>query len=1201
MWGIGNWLRNLANQLREALNLTPQPPSPQAERGENSPLTADGDGLQAYLQFLMEVLQATAESEGDAQVIYPLLVENTKYLNRNLAEVLRRWATSKLAEVETDEAPSIAGDIGNFSNLIQQFPLGDKASNMEIAIAGYEVVLTVFTRQAFPQQWASTQNNLATAYADRILGEKAQNIELAIASYTNALSVYTRDAFPQDWAMTQNNLGLAYADRILGEKAQNIELAIASYTNALSVYTREAFPQDWAMTQNNLAIAYRNRILGEKAQNIELAIASYTNALSVYTREAFPQQWAMTQNNLGNAYRNRILGEKAQNIELAIASYTNALSVRTRQAFPQQWAMTQNNLGNAYGDRILGEKAQNIELAIASYTNALSVRTRQAFPQQWAMTQNNLGAAYRNRILGEKAQNIEMAIASYTNALSVYTREAFPQDWAMTQNNLAAAYRNRILGEKAQNIEMAIASYTNALSVRTRQAFPQDWATTQNNLAIAYADRILGEKAQNIEMAIASYTNALSVRTRQAFPQDWATTQNNLATAYADRILGEKAQNIEMAIACYTNALSVYTRQAFPQDWAMTQNNLGLAYSDRILGEKAQNIEMAIASYTNALSVRTKDAFPQNHADTSFNLGIAYQDVQRFTDAYTTFKSAIETAELLRGEIVSGDESKRKQAEEWNSLYRRMVEVCLELKKYSEAIEYIERSKTRNLVELLFTPDLYPKLAISEELKNQFQQLQQNIEEEKRRVEQAEKSYLQDSDHALLNKLRQTREQLITKIIGLNPIRYDEIYNLLDKETAIIQFYIFGNCFRAFIITRHKEQPEIWQSEPQDLKKLQNWRDEYLQLYSDNKKHWRYCLNDKLSQLAEILHIQEILSVVPQECKKVILIPHRYLHLLPLHALPIQESCLLELFPQGVGYAPSCQLWRVTQNKAKTLSHTKLPHPALTGTPLLTKERGGGEVLNSHLFAIQNPTDNLEFTDIEVETIAAAFHPRQILKKSEATAQALTEPTTAEYFRDANWLHFSCHGYFNFNLPEKSALQLAASEISPLPADAEISRYLRVSEDAGIDLKKCLTLEDIFQLNLPNCRLVTLSACETGLVDGFNTSDEYIGLPSGFIRAGAASIVSSLWAVDDFSTALLMIKFYENLQTVTHNVPIALNSAQQWFRRVTQEELLQWIDTKTDMNAQQKQKVKERLKEYKPEHKPFEQAGFWAAFCAIGE
>ncbi|NMG11579.1 CHAT domain-containing protein, partial [Brasilonema sp. UFV-L1] len=625
---------------------------------------------------------------------------------------------------------------------------------------------------------------------------------------------------------------------------------------------------------------------------------------------------------------------------------------------------------------------------------------------------------------------------------------------------------------------------------------------------------------------------------------------------------------------------------------------------------KAQNLELAIASYTAALEVYTRQAFPQNHADTLFNLGIAYQDAQRLTEAYTTFHSAIETAELLRGEIVSGDQSKRKQAEEWNKLYRRMVEVCLELKKSSEAIEYIERSKTRNLVELLFSPDFYPKLAISEEFKNQLQQLQQEIEEEKRRIEQAEKSNLQDSDRTQLNQLRQTREQLITRIIGLNPIRYDEIHNLLDKETAIIQFYIFNNCFRAFIITRYKEQPEIWQSEPQDLEKLANWMGEYLQLYSEEKKRWRFCLNDKLNQLAEILHIPEILSLVPQECKKVILIPNLFLHLLPLHALPLSleessEQYLLDKFPKGVSYAPSCQLWRMTQNKAKTLSDSlnfsKSPEMFRSAQHDNSSIVAGG-LLFSHLFAIQNPTKDLEFTDIEVETIAAAFHPRHILKKNQATAQALSEPTTAESFRNANWLHFSCHGYFNFNLPEKSALLLAASDISPLAADAETSRYLRVSRDTEIDLENCLTLEDIFQLSLPNCRLVTLSACETGLVDFRNTSDEYIGLPSGFIRAGAASIVSSLWAVNDFSTALLMIKFYENLQTVTQNVPFALNQAQQWFRRVTQRELLQWLDGKTDMNAEQKQKVKQELeKRNKPEQQPFKQPVFWAGFCAIGE
>ena len=287
---------------------------------------------------------------------------------------------------------------------------------------------------------AAALGRLGDIYQQYRQGDRASNLERAIAFYTAALTVYTRDAFPENWAATQNNLANAYLYRIRGEKAENIELAIAFYTAALTVYTRDTFPEDWAKMQNNLAIAYSNRIRGERADNIEFAIAYFTAALTVRTREAFPEYWAQTQNNLGEAYRNRIRGEKAENIEVAIASYTAALTVRTREAFPEKWAMTQNNLANAYCVRIRGDKAENIELAIASYTAALSVLTRDAFPQDWALTQNNLGVAYFDRIRGEKAENIEVAIASFTAALSVYTREAFPEQWAQTQNNLATAY-----------------------------------------------------------------------------------------------------------------------------------------------------------------------------------------------------------------------------------------------------------------------------------------------------------------------------------------------------------------------------------------------------------------------------------------------------------------------------------------------------------------------------------------------------------------------------------------------------------------------------------------------------------------------------------------------------------------------------------------------------------------------------------------
>ncbi|MEH2021267.1 tetratricopeptide repeat protein, partial [Nostoc sp.] len=227
-----NWLQSMAMQLGEGLNID----------NKVDLQSLSGEEIQTYYQFLMEVLQATADSRGNSQVVYPLLAKNTDKLDGVLAEILRHWGINRLGEAKADEMEYLAELVFYFSSLIKQFPLGSKASNMEIAITGYEVALTVYTREALPQEWAATQNNLANAYRDRIKGDRADNIEQAIAAYTAALTVYTREALPQDWATTQNNLAAAYSDRIKGDRADNIEQAIAAYTAALTVRTREALP-----------------------------------------------------------------------------------------------------------------------------------------------------------------------------------------------------------------------------------------------------------------------------------------------------------------------------------------------------------------------------------------------------------------------------------------------------------------------------------------------------------------------------------------------------------------------------------------------------------------------------------------------------------------------------------------------------------------------------------------------------------------------------------------------------------------------------------------------------------------------------------------------------------------------------------------------------------------------------------------------
>ena len=97
--------------------------------------------------------------------------------------------------------------IENLSIHINQFPLGSRANNIEIAITGYQIVLN--NREPGSEKFAQTQNNLAAAYSDRIHGSRAENLERAIEFYQAALTVYTLEDFPEKWAGTQNNLAAA--------------------------------------------------------------------------------------------------------------------------------------------------------------------------------------------------------------------------------------------------------------------------------------------------------------------------------------------------------------------------------------------------------------------------------------------------------------------------------------------------------------------------------------------------------------------------------------------------------------------------------------------------------------------------------------------------------------------------------------------------------------------------------------------------------------------------------------------------------------------------------------------------------------------------------------------------------------------------------------------------------------------------------
>jgi CHAT domain-containing protein len=115
-------------------------------------------------------------------------------------------------------------------------------------------------------------------------------------------------------------------------------------------------------------------------------------------------------------------------------------------------------------------------------------------------------------------------------------------------------------------------------------------------------------------------------------------------------------------------------------------------------------------------------------------------------------------------------------------------------------------------------------------------------------------------------------------------------------------------------------------------------------------------------------------------------------------------------------------------------------------------------------------------------------------------------------------LHISSHGEYNGDdkINETDAMENSLLALSGANADSD-----DILND-GI-----ITAADIAQMNLRQCDMAVLSACNTGI--GGKGTDGIFGLQRGFKNAGVHSLLMSLKPVYDESTAKLMIAFYQGL------------------------------------------------------------------------
>lgn len=183
--------------------------------------------------------------------------------------------------------------------------------------------------------------------------------------------------------------------------------------------------------------------------------------------------------------------------------------------------------------------------------------------------------------------------------------------------------------------------------------------------------------------------------------------------------------------------------------------------------------------------------------------------------------------------------------------------------------------------------------------------------------------------------------------------------------------------------------------------------------------------------------------------------------------------------------------------------------------------------------------NELPNTEFEIENIS------QVLEGSGTKANTLKKDKGTELaFRNLSGqqidiLHIATHGAYYGN-PSQAISRLGiklqtgnmlneedASMTMNLLYFAGANNTLRKSYAGGYDNDGIVSSLDISSMDFNSVDLVSLSACQSGL--GKTTSDGLLGLQRGFKKAGAKSILMSLWSVDDEATMLLMTEFYKQL------------------------------------------------------------------------
>jgi CHAT domain-containing protein/tetratricopeptide (TPR) repeat protein len=307
------------------------------------------------------------------------------------------------------------------------------------------------------------------------------------------------------------------------------------------------------------------------------------------------------------------------------------------------------------------------------------------------------------------------------------------------------------------------------------------------------------------------------------------------------------------------------------------------------------------------------------------------------------------------------------------------------------------------------------------------------------------------------------------------------LWQKIDRSTLMLEYYLTGRDLYIFQITRYGVDVQVVADAVPKLERLLSlWRvnlDLAAQASGAQDRALAFSgLQENSLGLLQRLYnllIQPVEAAL-QGCSHLTIVPYGMLHYLPFHCLFDGVQFIIERM--NVSYLPSAALYDLCRERGKRVKSKHIP-------------------LRNSLVMGLSDHGRLAFARQEAESIA------HLLNAPCAINEAATSVLLREAGASSPIVHIAAHGMFRLDAPNFSHIRLADRRLSTI---------------------------EVFNLDLSSCSLVTLSACETGraVVGGV---DEVIGLGRGFLYAGAASLLPTLWKVDDASSAELMEMFYQAL------------------------------------------------------------------------